>query len=60
MVGEDGETHQGLFDLSFLRFIPNLVLMAPKDEDELRHMLYTALEHHGPVAVRYPRGRGWG
>jgi 1-deoxy-D-xylulose-5-phosphate synthase len=60
IVGEDGETHQGLFDLSFLRFLPNMVLMAPKDEDELRHMLYTALEHHGPVAVRYPRGQGVG
>ena len=60
IVGEDGETHQGLFDLSFLRFLPNLVLMAPMDEDELRHMLYTALEHHGPVVVRYPRGQGVG
>ncbi|MFZ2088280.1 MAG: 1-deoxy-D-xylulose-5-phosphate synthase [Desulfobaccales bacterium] len=60
IVGDDGETHQGLFDLSFLRSLPNLVLMAPKDEDELRHMLYTALEHHGPVVVRYPRGQGVG
>jgi 1-deoxy-D-xylulose-5-phosphate synthase len=60
MVGEDGETHQGLFDLSYLRHLPNLVLMAPKDEDELRHMLYTAVDHPGPIAVRYPRGRGVG
>lgn len=60
IVGEDGETHQGLFDLSYLRHLPNLVVMAPKDEDELRHMLYTAVDHPGPVAVRYPRGRGVG
>lgn len=60
IVGEDGETHQGLFDLSYLRSLPNLVLMAPKDEDELRHMLYTAVEHPGPIALRYPRGQGVG
>jgi 1-deoxy-D-xylulose-5-phosphate synthase len=60
IVGEDGETHQGLFDLSYLRSLPNMVLMAPKDEDELRHMLYTAVEHPGPIAVRYPRGQGVG
>ena len=60
VVGEDGETHQGLFDLSYLRHLPNLVLMAPKDEDELRHMLYTAVDHPGPIALRYPRGRGAG
>lgn len=60
VVGEDGETHQGLFDLSYLRHLPNLVLMAPKDENELRHMLYTAVDHPGPVALRYPRGRGEG
>jgi len=60
VVGEDGETHQGLFDLSYLRHLPNLVLMAPKDENELRDMLYTAVEHPGPVALRYPRGRGAG
>ncbi|MBM4288492.1 MAG: 1-deoxy-D-xylulose-5-phosphate synthase [Deltaproteobacteria bacterium] len=60
MVGEDGETHQGLFDLSYLRHLPNMVLMAPKDEDELRHMLYTAVTHKGPIAVRYPRGNGLG
>jgi 1-deoxy-D-xylulose-5-phosphate synthase len=58
--GEDGETHQGLFDLSYLRHLPNLVLMAPKDEDEMRHMLYTAVNHPGPIALRYPRGRGIG
>jgi len=60
VVGEDGETHQGLFDLSYLRHLPNLVLMAPKDEDEMRHMLYTAVNHPGPIALRYPRGRGIG
>jgi 1-deoxy-D-xylulose-5-phosphate synthase len=60
IVGEDGETHQGLFDLSYLRSLPNMVLMAPKDEDELRHMVYTAVEHPGPIAVRYPRGQGVG
>ena len=60
VVGEDGETHQGLFDLSYLRSLPNMVLMAPKDEDELRHMLYTAVEHPGPIAIRYPRGQGEG
>jgi len=60
IVGEDGETHQGLFDLSYLRSLPNMVLMAPKDEDELRHMLYTAVEHPGPIALRYPRGQGVG
>jgi 1-deoxy-D-xylulose-5-phosphate synthase len=60
VVGEDGETHQGLFDLSYLRHLPNLVLMAPKDENEMRDMLYTAVDHPGPVALRYPRGRGVG
>lgn len=60
IVGEDGETHQGLFDLSYLRHLPNMVLMAPKDEDELRHMLYTAVSHPGPIALRYPRGSGVG
>ena len=56
VVGDDGPTHHGVFDISFLRFIPNIVLMAPKDEEELRHMLYTATNHEGPVAIRYPRG----
>ncbi len=60
LVGEDGPTHHGQFDLSFLRGLPNMTLMAPKDENELRHMLYTALMHSGPVAIRYPRGRGLG
>ncbi|MBU1155455.1 MAG: 1-deoxy-D-xylulose-5-phosphate synthase, partial [Proteobacteria bacterium] len=60
IVGEDGATHQGLLDLSFLRCVPNLSLMSPADENELRHMLFTALEHDGPVALRYPRGKGQG
>jgi 1-deoxy-D-xylulose-5-phosphate synthase len=60
VVGDDGPTHHGVFDLSFLRFIPNLVLMAPRDENELQHMLYTAVYHTGPVALRYPRGSGEG
>ncbi|NDY42143.1 1-deoxy-D-xylulose-5-phosphate synthase [Dissulfurirhabdus thermomarina] len=60
LVGDDGPTHHGAFDLSFLRAVPNLVIMAPKDENELQHMLYTALNHPGPVAVRYPRGAGVG
>lgn len=58
VVGDDGPTHHGVFDLSFLRFIPNLTVMAPKDEDELQHMFSTALRHDGPVAIRYPRGSG--
>jgi len=60
VVGEDGATHHGVFDLSYLRPIPNLVVMAPKDEGELRDMLYTALRTEGPSAIRYPRGRGAG
>lgn len=60
VVGNDGETHQGVFDISFLRSIPNMVLMSPKDEAELRNMLYTALSHDGPTALRYPRGTGTG
>ncbi len=60
IVGEDGPTHHGLFDISFLRTIPNMVIMAPKDENELRHMLATAVSHDGPIAIRYPRGRGTG
>lgn len=56
LVGEDGPTHHGVFDLSYLRPMPNMVLMAPKDENELQHMLKTAVEHDGPVAMRYPRG----
>jgi 1-deoxy-D-xylulose-5-phosphate synthase len=60
IVGEDGATHHGAFDLSYLRIIPNMSIMAPKDENELRHMLFTALEFQGPVAIRYPRGKGVG
>jgi 1-deoxy-D-xylulose-5-phosphate synthase len=57
IVGEDGPTHQGLFDISYLRHIPNLVFMAPKDAGELKSMLRLALHHDGPSAIRYPRGR---
>jgi 1-deoxy-D-xylulose-5-phosphate synthase len=60
IVGEDGPTHQGLFDLSYLRSLPNMVVMAPKDENELRHMLKTAVDHSGPIGIRYPRGTGLG
>ena len=60
VVGADGPTHHGVFDLSFLRFIPNLTVMVPKDENELQQMLYTALCHDGPVVLRYPRGSGEG
>jgi len=60
VVGEDGPTHHGLFDLSYLRLIPNMVVMAPKDENELQLMLFTASKHNGPIAVRYPRGGGPG
>jgi len=60
IVGEDGATHHGLFDLSYLRSLPNMVVMAPKDENELRSMLVTALHHNGPIAMRYPRGSAAG
>lgn len=60
LVGADGATHHGVFDYSYLRHIPNMVVMAPKDENELRHMLYTAIELNVPVSVRYPRGNGVG
>lgn len=61
LVGDDGRTHQGMFDLTYLRCIPNMVLMAPKDENELQHMVYTACSYnHGPIAFRYPRGAGYG
>ena len=60
IVGEDGPTHHGLFDLSYLRALPNMVVMAPKDENELRRMLKTALDHNGPAALRYPRGAASG
>lgn len=60
LVGEDGATHQGLLDYSYLRSIPNIIVMAPKDENELRHMLKTAVDCGQPVSVRYPRGKGLG
>lgn len=61
LVGADGETHQGVFDIAFLRCVPNMMIMMPKDENELRHMLYTAVRYdRGPVAVRFPRGSGLG
>ncbi len=60
LVGDDGPTHHGVFDLSFLRNVPNMVVMAPKDENELQHMIYTGIQHDGPAAVRYPRGTGVG
>lgn len=60
LVGDDGPTHHGAFDLAYLRTVPNIVVMAPKDENELRHMLKTAVEHKGPAALRYPRGSGRG
>jgi 1-deoxy-D-xylulose-5-phosphate synthase len=60
VVGNDGETHQGVFDISFLRTVPNITIMSPKDENELRHMLYTAVKLGSPAAVRYPRGNGLG
>lgn len=60
LVGQDGPTHHGVFDLSYLRAVPNLVVMAPKDEPELQRMLATALQLPGPAAVRYPRGVGPG
>ncbi|EGQ8018543.1 1-deoxy-D-xylulose-5-phosphate synthase [Vibrio alginolyticus] len=60
LVGADGQTHQGAFDLSFMRCIPNMVIMAPSDENECRQMLYTGHKHSGPSAVRYPRGSGMG
>jgi 1-deoxy-D-xylulose-5-phosphate synthase len=61
LVGADGPTHHGSFDLTYLRLIPNMVIMAPKDEAELRDMLYTAINYHdGPIALRYPRGSALG
>jgi 1-deoxy-D-xylulose-5-phosphate synthase len=60
LVGADGPTHHGVFDFSYMRSIPNMVIMAPKDENELQHMLKTAVEHSGPISIRYPRGEGWG
>lgn len=60
LVGGDGATHNGCFDLSYLRCIPNLLIMTPSDENECRQMLYTGFQHHGPSAIRYPRGKGSG
>lgn len=61
LVGADGETHQGVFDIAFLRHLPNMVLMMPKDENEGQHMVKTAVEYNdGPIALRYPRGNGYG
>ena len=60
LVGDDGPTHHGAFDVSYFRCLPNVVLMAPRDEAQLVHMLRTAIEHHGPVALRYPRGAAIG
>jgi len=60
LSGDDGPTHHGLFDISYLRGVPNIVHMDPKDEDELQDMMYTALHHNGPSAIRYPRGTGPG
>ena len=59
LVGADGPTHHGVFDFAYLRSIPNMVIMAPKDENELQHMLKTAVDHPGPISLRYPRGEGW-
>jgi 1-deoxy-D-xylulose-5-phosphate synthase len=60
-AGDDGRTHHGIYDLSYLRCIPNMTIMAPKDENELRHMVATAVQHtEGPIAFRYPRGAGVG
>lgn len=60
IVGADGPTHNGLYDVAYLRAVPNMILMAPKDENELQHMIYTAIETPHPTAVRYPRGNGIG
>ncbi|MBL8122633.1 MAG: 1-deoxy-D-xylulose-5-phosphate synthase [Blastocatellia bacterium] len=60
IVGADGPTHHGLLDIAYLRSYPNIVLMAPKDEAEMRDMMLTAIDHQGPAAIRYPRGNGTG
>jgi 1-deoxy-D-xylulose-5-phosphate synthase len=60
LVGDDGPTHHGAFDISYFRPVPNVVVMAPRDEAMLVHMLRTAVDHHGPVALRYPRGAAEG
>src|SRR4029079_6053913 len=60
VAGGDGPTHHGLLDIAYLRAVPHLVVMAPKDEGEMRDMLYTMVETEGPAAMRYPRGNGVG
>lgn len=60
VVGQDGPTHHGSFDMSYLRHIPNMIVMSPKDENELKHMLYSAYKYEKPASVRYPRGEGVG
>jgi 1-deoxy-D-xylulose-5-phosphate synthase len=60
IVGEDGKTHQGIFDLSYLNLMPNMIVCAPKDGNELQDLLCTALHVKHPMAIRYPRGRGPG
>ena len=61
LVGDDGPTHHGVFDYSFIRMIPNFIMMAPKDENELQHMVYTAIKYEkGPISLRYPRGSAYG
>ena len=60
IVGDDGKTHQGIFDLSYLSLIPNIIVASPKDENELQHMLYTAIKSGKIMAVRYPRSAGLG
>jgi len=60
VVGEDGPTHHGAFDISYLRMIPNMIIMAPKDENELQQMLFSSLQYSAPSAIRYPRGNGLG
>jgi 1-deoxy-D-xylulose-5-phosphate synthase len=60
LVGEDGATHAGAYDLSYLRCVPNMIIMTPSDENETRQLLYTGYQHQGPAAVRYPRGTGTG
>lgn len=60
IVGTDGPTHQGMFDIAYLRMIPNMTVMAPKDEAELQRMMVTGINHNGPIAMRYPRGNGYG
>ncbi len=60
LVGADGPTHHGVFDFAYMRHIPNMVIMAPMDENELQQMLKSALDYNGPICLRYPRGEGWG